>query len=307
MKKIPTPILVHSTVRQSIPAAFFLAIFYAFVVSGMNATAKELTESGLPVMQVVWARFAFHSLLMTPIAMFVFCRRPREFNRGQIRGHALRGLLIVLATALYFPALRDNPLADVIAVFFIFPIFVIFLAAIFLGESLRRRRIFAAVVAFSGVLIVLRPGGGAYSPTIFLSLLAGLAFAAYIAATRASSLRASPVVVAWGAATAAFLIGSPIAFLQWQPPSDEQWTMMILLGAFAAVSHWSITAACRLADASLVGLFQYSEVIAAAIVGYFIFAHIPDGWVWVGFSLIAGANIVVTLMEARGKFVGEKK
>ena len=47
--------------------------------------------------------------------------------------------------------------------------------------------------------------------------------------------------------------------------------------------------------------FHYAEILAAAVVSYFLFAHIPDFWVWPGFALIAGANTVVTLLEMREK------
>lgn len=283
-------------------AAFALMAAGVLLVAAMDATAKVLAQTA-PLALVVWSRFVFHALWMAPAVFWLARRRPElaHFGKKEIAGHAVRGLLIVLSTAFYFTAIRDNPIPDAIAVFFAEPIFVMFLAAAFLGEKLRRRRIIAGFIAFAGVLVVLRPGGGHYSPTILLSLLAGLSFAGYIVATKLSSVRGSPLVTAWGTALAGIIIAAPAAFWDWRMPSAEELELMALMGALAAGGHLGITYACRFADASLVAMFHYSEIIAASVISYFLFKHVPDGWVWAGFALIAGAKIVVTVLEIREK------
>lgn len=286
---------------DNIPAALVLMAGAILLIAAMDAVAKILTESlSLPV--VVWSRFAFHFLWLSPAIIFMARGRGREahFRRRDIPGHALRGAFIALATMFYFAAIRDNPIPDAIAVFFVEPIFVMLLAAAFLGERLRPRRIAAAAVAFLGVLVVLRPGGGHYEPTILFALLAGFCFAAYIVATRMFAVRGSPAVNSWGAAAAAMLWSAPVAFWHWQTPETE-WALLILLGALAASGHLLFAFACRFADASLIGVFHYSEILAAAVISYFLFAHIPDGGVWAGFALIAGAKIALTLSEMRGR------
>ena len=288
--------------NENLPAAFALMVAGVLLVAAMDATAKVLVETA-PLALVVWARFVFHALWMAPAALWVARKNPAAapFGKKAVIGHAVRGLLIVLSTAFYFAAIRDNPIPDAIAIFFVEPIFVMLLAAVFLGEKLRRRRIIAGFIAFAGVLVVLRPGGGHYSPTILLSLLAGLSFAGYIVATRMSSVRGSPLTTAWGTALAGIVIAAPFAFLQWHTPSAEELLLMALMGALAAGGHLGITYACRFADASLVAMFHYSEIIAAAALSYFLFQHVPDGWVWGGFALIAGAKIGVTILEMREK------
>ena len=283
----------------NIPAALLLTLFGVFAIALMNAAAKALTESGLPPAQVAEARFLLHSLLLLPAAAWVLRRRRRAPRRAAVVTQIVCGATVLLASLLYFPALGDNPLADVIAVAFIFPVFVVFLAALFLGERLRPRRVAAAVVGFAGVLVVLRPGGGVYAPSMFLVLFAGLAYAGYIVALRAAAARETPLITAFGAAAAAAVLCAPLALWQWRPPDAGQWQTILLMGAYAAAGHLSIAAACRFADAALAGLFQYSELIATAIVGYFIFAHIPDAWVWGGIALIIAAKAAAVWPEMR--------
>lgn len=287
---------MSSAHTNNVPVAFAVMMIAVLLVASMDAAAKVLTET-LPLALVVWARFFFHALWMLPAVAHIARKDPRaHFNRRDILGHAMRGGFIVLATACYFAAIRDNPIPDALTVFFVEPIFVMVLAAVFLGEKLRMRRIIAAMVAFIGVLVVLRPGGGHYTPSILLALLAGLFFAAYVVATRKFAIRGSVVMNAWGAAFAGMLWSSPTAFMEWQTP-DLEWPLLVLLGALAASGHFMFALACRLADASLIGVFHYSEIIAAAAISYFLFAHIPDPSVWFGFALIAGAKIALTLYE----------
>ena len=288
-----------SPAPQNLPAAAAVMLVGVILLAAMDTVAKILSET-VPVSQVVWARFIFHAMWMTPIIWQVLRRDPaRHFNRRAIGGHAIRGLLIVLSTAFYFTAIRDNPIPDAIVVFFIEPIFVMLLAAIFLGEKLLKRRLLAGFVAFIGVFIALKPGSGEYSWTILLSLLAGLSFAGYIVATRLSTIHGSPLIAAWGTALAGILWAAPFALYDWQPPSIDDWIMMALMGALAASGHLGIAYACRLADASIVGIFHYSEIIFATIISYFVFQHIPDSRVWIGFTLIAGAKITITIIETR--------
>ena len=288
--------------RDNLPAALAFMLGAILLISAMDAVAKILTET-VSLAVVVWARFAFHTLWLTPAVLFLVWKNPHQkpVRRRDIPGHALRGGCITLATVFYFAAIRDNPIPDAIAVFFVEPVFVMFLAAAFLGEKLRARRIVAAIVSFAGVLVVLQPGGGHYEPTILFALLAGFCFAAYVVATRLFSIRGSATINAWGAALAATVWTSPVLFWQWETPTgaNGEWEMLILLGALAASGHLLFTFACRFADASIVGIFHYTEIIAAAAISYFLFAHIPDGRVWAGFTLIATAKITLTILEMR--------
>jgi drug/metabolite transporter (DMT)-like permease len=266
----------------------------------MDVAAKILTTE-LPLAQVVWARFCFHVLWLTPAVWWTARRRDQRANIHFFRGHTLRGGMLFAATMCYFTAIRDNPIPDTIAVFFIEPIIVMFLAAAFLGEPLQLRRLLAAIVAFTGVLVILRPGSNVYSPTILFALLAALCFAGYIVCTRASSIKESPLIVAWGTGFTGLICSAPFCFIVWTSPSGHEWLLMFLLGALAAGGHLGITAACRFANASLVALFHYSEIIAATILSYLVFSYTPDRWLWVGSALIVGAKIIVTILEIREK------
>lgn len=293
---------MNAPAASNVPAALALMLAGVLAIAGMDVLAKMLAE-GVPLAQIVWARFAFSSLWMTPAVLWLAAAKSAwtraHFGRRALAGHGVRGLLIVSATAMYFTAIADNPIPDALAAFFLEPVFVMLLAAWLLGEQLRRRRLIAALSAFLGVIIVLRPGGGHYEPSILLAPLSGLAFAGYIIATRASSMRGSPLLTAWGTALAAAVISLPVAAWAWTTQDAGSWRLLALMGLLAATGHFLVAWACRLAAAGVVAIFHYSEIIAAAALSFVFFGHVPDAAVWAGFALIAGAKIAVVLLEAR--------
>ena len=272
------------------------------LVALMDAVGKILTSS-LPMAQIVWARFFFHSIWMAPAILWVAIGQ-NSAGLGKITakdtlGHFIRGLLIALSTLFYFISIRDNAIPDAITLFFIEPFLVMILAAIFIGEKLHRRRIVCCVFGFIGVIIVLRPGSGEYTATILLAPLAGLCFAGYIVSARFAGFTTTALVTAWATALSGMIICFPFALYYWQQPTSLHWQQMVLLGFLAATGHYCLTRACQFAHASIVATFHYVEIIAATIISYILFNYIPDLWVWIGFALIAGSKITLTLLEFR--------
>ena len=155
---------------DNLPAAFAMTMGGVVLICLMDPVAKILTAT-LPLYMVVCARFVFHTLWMTPAVLWRAQKTPLRL--GDFRGHALRGLLIALATLCFFAAISRQSDSRHHRHFFCGADFCDAAGGDVLGEKLRRRRIVAALTAFVGVLIVMRPGGGHYEPSIFFALLAG--------------------------------------------------------------------------------------------------------------------------------------
>ena len=102
----------------------------------MDALAKILVDS-VPAGQIAWSRFFFQAIFLAPVVLFA----GRLRRRPQFMLHALRGSLIALATLLFFSALRVMPMADAISIFFVEPLILTLLSALFLGEAIGWRRL----------------------------------------------------------------------------------------------------------------------------------------------------------------------
>ena len=264
-------------------------------VAVMDAAAK-VASAQIPVWQITWARFCFHGLLLTPVAVWMLRRRTpvfavdnRQWHRGRI--HILRGLLLASSSVFYFFAIRDNPLPDTLAVFFIEPLLVIFMARFFLGERSDYRLYIAAVAGLIGVLIILRPGGGNYSWTILFALIAAFTFGGYLVTARFASFHTPAIITSWLTAIFGLLPMLPVFFF-WTPVEDiKVWGLMIAVGVLSGIGHTLIILACRYARAAYIAILHYAEVGVATLISWWLFAHWPDVWVWIGVAVIAIANL----------------
>lgn len=285
---------------DNVRTAFAIVLVGSLCIGVSDVIAKVLA-AGLPITQIIWMRFTFQSLLLAPLVLYRSRRlMSLHFNQKALGIYAWCGALITLTTLCFYLSLRDNPLPDVTAVFFITPILVMFGAAAFLGEPLRRHRLGAGLLAFAGVVIILRPGGG-YAPSILLTLVAALLFACYIVTLRAFALRLPPLMIAWGTALFGMLYLAPVLFWQWQTPPAQAWLLLACSGVASVGAHIAYASACRHAPAAIVGLFQYTEIIIAVVLSYVVFADLPDKWVWLGIAFIVGAKAVVIVVEIYGK------
>ena len=290
--------------KENIPLAAAAMLLGVCILSVMDATAKWLGALGIPLAQIVLARFAFQTVALAGPALWSARRNPRGLipSRREAGGHLLRGFLIFVSTMLFFGAIQRNPIPDALAAFFIEPLIVFLLARKLLGERVSRRWVFAGLAGFVGVLIVLSPGlgrGGDYHWTIVCAPLAAFTFAGYMVSARFASFHTPPLATAWLTGIAGVLFAAPGAVLFWVSPSAEGWGWMALLGFFAATGHYFVIRAMAWARASIVAPLQYAEIFAAAVINYFVFRHVPGPWMWVGFAVIAGAKLWAAALESR--------
>ncbi|WOV91953.1 MAG: DMT family transporter [Candidatus Zeuxoniibacter abyssi] len=290
-----------TTARPTLGA--FVLLGGIVCVALMDAVAKILSAD-VPVVEITWARFFFHGILMTPFVLMSAADRKAIFIRQSPKAwglHLLRGLLLSVASLCFFIAIKQNPVPDSLAVFFICPLIVIVIARIFLGEAFSRRLFIAAGCGLIGVLIVLRPGGDTgYHWTIIFALGTAICFSGYIVLARFASLNKTPVMVtSWLTAVFALLPTLPFMAAALTTSGVRLWLMMITIGLLSALGHTLIIYSCRHLTASSVAILQYAEVGVAAIISWFVFSHFPDEWVWLGVIIIACANIYA-LRKKRG-------
>jgi drug/metabolite transporter (DMT)-like permease len=160
-------------------------------------------------------------------------------------------------------------------------------------------RVVAAGVGFCGALIVLRPATDAFNPSALFALLAGGFYALYIMSTRRIANRAPPILTLLYTAVAGVIVMSLLMPLVWIWPDTRGWLLMALMGLFAATGHFMIIRACELASASLVAPFNYTEIIGATLVSYFLFDYFPDPWAWLGIAIICGSGVALSVQEYR--------
>lgn len=277
-----------------------LMVAAMMIVPFMDAIAKELSGR-YAVTQLVWARFFFHFIFLTPIVLYrygVDALRPRQPLLQVVRG----GFLLA-ATILFFAAIAAMPIADALALLFVSPMIVTALSPVLLGETVGVRRWSAVIVGFLGALIILRPGLGIAQAASILALGAGCAFACYTLATRKLSGSAPPLVtLAYTAVLGAGLMSLAV-IPYWRTPSVTDLALMAAIGAIAASGHFLLIRAFDYAPASLLAPYSYSEIVVATVIGYAWFGDFPDGWTWTGIAVIVASGIYISWRERQTKTI----
>lgn len=275
-----------------------LLVLSVMCFAGLDATSKSLSQT-YAVPLLVWARYAFHLLLMLLFLAPSYRWRLVATRRPVLQ--SVRALMLVGVTGFAMAAFRFMPLAETTALLFVTPLVVAVLAGPFLRERVGAARWIAVVVGFGGVLLIARPGGAVTAHGIVLTLAAAACYAIYQIQTRILT----PTEDLWTmlfytalVGTAAMTLGLP---LYWGGPWPDLPDALLIasLGIYGGTGHFLMIGAFRHAGASTLAPFLYTQLIWAGLLGWIIYDHLPDAGSVVGMLVIAGSSIGAAAWERR--------
>jgi drug/metabolite transporter (DMT)-like permease len=259
----------------------------------MNAMIRGLSSDIHPF-EMVFFRTVFGVLVFAPL----FVRHGLKPLRTQRPGlQLLRGALHIVFMFSLFTAITMIPLAKVSALNFTAPLMGTVLAILFLGESVRARRVGALAVGFLGTLVILRPGVIAVETGAILVLVAASAFAASIVVIKIMSRTETTVSMTLYQSLFSLPIVTIAMVPFWTTPSVGQLAMLVLLGPLGTIAHMSFAHAFKQADVSAVTPVEFTKLIFASTLGYVFFAEVPEIWTWVGGIMIFSAVAYLAIRE----------
>lgn len=283
--------------------AMVMMIVAMLMLPGLDAIAKWLSSS-ISSGQITWSRFFFQIFLMSPLLL----RTTGPWFTPTLFLHAARGFLIAMATLLFFSGLKYLPIADAISIFFIEPLLVTLLSAVFLGEAVGWRRLSAIAVGFIGALIIIRPTFAEIDMPVLFPVGAAFCFSFYILLTRKLVKDEDPIRLQFFAGTFGFVVMSialyfgknnDVEILSAIWPTTSQWMLLGGLGLIATIGHMLVVLAYQRAPVGVLAPFQYVEIIGATVLGFIIFDDFPDLVTWIGVSIIAGSGIYIFHRESK--------
>jgi len=285
----------HATLGLSLMAAAMIGIPI------IDAIAKHLSAT-IPPLEVSFARFLLPALLLLPVVVLRSGWRGLWPARPLL--HLLRGCFIAAATAFFFTALKTMPMADTAAIFFIEPLILTLLSAVFLGEHIGWRRIGAVLVGFCGALIVIRPSFADVGLVALMPVGAAICFAGYMIVTKKMAGQCDSWTLQFTAGVSGtILLGAMLlAGFAGEPtviPTAQESLFLLLLAIVAVTGHTMIIGALERVDAASLAPFQYLEIIGATLWGYVIFSEFPDRITWLGVAIIVGSGLYVFERERR--------
>lgn len=275
--------------------AILLAVLAVACFGAMDASVKAISPLTGTV-PALWARYGGQML----VVLILVAPRLRSVARSQYpKLQIARSLLLMTATGFFFTALGKVGLAEATAVMSLNPVLITLGGALFLGEALGPRRIFAIAAALIGALIVIRPGSDVFAPAALLPLGSAVCFASYTLLTR--RLGANEDV--WTSLFYTGFVGSIVMTclvpFHWTPLTAKSATLMVMISCFGTAGQLMLIRALSQAEAGLLAPFNYTGLVLAVLWGVVFFNEFPDRWTLVGALVIVGAGLYVWHRETR--------
>jgi drug/metabolite transporter (DMT)-like permease len=282
-----------------------LKILSALAFTLMSAGIKRLGDT-YPTGELVFFRSAFAIL---PLLVWLAWRGDliNAIRTTNVPGHLLRGIIGGCGMFSGFVALTYLPLPDTVAIGYAAPLITIVLAAVVLKETVRAYRWSAVILGFVGVLIMLTPhlsagniarglSGGPAIGALFALLAAFCAAGAQIQVRRLTqSEKTGAIVLYFSLLTTGF--GLFTAMFGWRMPDFGDFVLMVCVGIVGGIGQILLTQSYRYADASLVAPFEYTTMVWALLIGWFVFGDLPRPIVILGAAIVALAGLFVIWRE----------
>jgi len=263
----------------------------------LDTTAKYLNTK-MDSLEIAWARYT-SAFLLTLIVSNPLTHRGLLRTRSA-KLQVTRSVLLVASTALNFLALRWLQLDEALSIIFTFPFIVAIISGPMLGEWIGWRRWSAIGFGFAGVLLITRPGMGGMHPAAFISLAATICYGFYAVITRIVSRVDSNQTSLFYANFIGALVMLPVIPFVWQPPANWLIALMLAMtGVLGSTGHYCLIAGHKLAPASVLSPFIYTQLIWVVILGYFVFDHVPTGWTMAGAAMVIGSGLYLLYRERK--------
>ena len=264
------------------------------IFASFMAIVRHVGTSMNPI-QVSFMRYALGSIFLLPFFLRVNLADLRSARFGL---HATRGVLHAVGVMAWFYAMSRIPITEVTALGFTAPVFAVLGAALFLGERVGVRRVAAVVVSLFGALIILRPGFAEIDPGAWAMLIAAPIFGAADLISKVLTRRETgPAVVAYLSVFVTLTIMGPALYV-WRSPSLEEWILMTTTGGLATLGHLCMMEGVKVAEISALQPVKFLQLAWAALIGFVVFAEIPEIWTWLGSAVIVGSITYIAHREA---------
>lgn len=265
-------------------------ILSAFCFALMNVFVR--LSGDLPSIQK-----SFFRNLVAMVFAFAILKKEKVWFSGKkenIKDLFLRSAAGTVGVLCNFYAVDHLVLADASMLNKMSPFFAILFSFLILKERLKFSQIVTVILAFLGSLLIIKPTAAIFqSPAALVGLLGGLG--AGIAYTYVRKLgiqgEKGPFIV-FVFSSFSCLVTLPFLVFDYHPMSWMQFLSLLLAGLSAAGGQFSITAAYFYAPAREISVYDYSQILFSAALGFAVFGQVPDMLSWIGYAVICGAAIV---------------
>jgi drug/metabolite transporter (DMT)-like permease len=280
-----------------------LGIFLAAILFGvLGAVVKRISEE-IPSAMVVFFRNALGLVALVP---FLVRGGWKSLATRDWPGHLTRSFAGVGAMYLSFYAISRMRLADAYVLAYAAPLYMPFIARIWLKEPIPRHAGAVLLLGFAGVALMLKPGWGVFQPVALIALASGVLAAVAQVGTRQLTRTEPPVrIVFYFGALSTVLTAPPLAGI-WTSPSPAMWAALAGLGVVATAAQIFMTEGYKHGPPARVGPIMYVAVATAGILDWIFWRRVPDGLSLLGAGLIVAACVWIVRETAAAPPAGEE-
>ena len=275
----------------------------SLLFAGTGAAVK-LASTSVSNEMVVCFRSFFGLVVLVP---WLFHAGVRGLRTPYPRQQVTRALAGLAAMYCFFYAIAHLPLAEAMLLNYSSPLFIPFIARLWLGEPIPHGIGWAIGIGFVGICLILRPGLGFFSGAALVGVASGVLTATAMVAIRGLARREPTARIVFYFSMICSVAAAPAALWKWRTPPWGAWLLLGLIGVLATSGQLLLTEAYSLAPAARVGPFTYTTVVFAAVFGWLLWGEIPDAMSVLGALLVFAAGfLAIRLMGTRAEEVPEE-
>ncbi|ACB34848.1 protein of unknown function DUF6 transmembrane [Leptothrix cholodnii SP-6] len=293
---------------QSRPLLGVALIVCATICFATMDNAVRYAGRIMPVLVIIWLRYMTQTVVMAGwlLREVLHDGRRNAFRTAHPKFQSVRGALLLASSAFGFFAVQYMPVAEFTAINMLTPVLVTLLAAWLLRERVSRLRWLLVLGAFTGALIVMRPGSGLFGWAVLLPLGGAVTYASFQVLTSKLAALESPTTTHFYTGLVGTLLLAPVVLAspididaQLLAASGTTWALLIAIGLLGTVGHLLLILALGCAPASRLVPFLYAQLGMAALIGWLLFGDLPDAWGWIGMGVIALCGATTAWLNVR--------
>ncbi|MEZ5797230.1 MAG: DMT family transporter [Paracoccaceae bacterium] len=292
---VPTALPAHRPLTAALWMTGSIAAFTAMAVAARAVKARHDTFEILTYRSLIG--------VVLVLALAISLSRLRRITARRLPSHLLRNAVHFTGQALWFFAVTRIPLAQVFALEFTAPLWVILLAPLLLAERQTGMRLIAAAIGFGGILLVAQPDFSDTDPGLLAAASCAIFFALSMMLTKRLTRNEDILAILFWMCATQFVFGLVLA--TWDGhftlPDAATLPWLALIGAAGLTAHLCLTRALSLAPASFVGPIDFARLPVIALIGA-VFYDEPLTWALAGGAgLILAANLISIRSETRAR------
>ncbi|HGG05718.1 MAG TPA: DMT family transporter [Aliiroseovarius sp.] len=275
---------MSTTARAAIWMVGAILSFSSLAVAGRTVSAE------LDTFELLFYRSVIGIFIVTGVA--AMAGTLPQINRYRIGTHLLRNIAHFAGQSLWYFALTVIPMAQVFALEFTSPLWVVLLSPLLLGERLTPFRLMVTALGFVGILIITRPGAETLNWGVAAAALAAVCFATTSIFTKRLTRDVSLTGILFWLVVMQSVMGLVAAGYDGEihMPSAAIWPWLLWIGLAGLIAHFCLTKALSIAPASTVVPLDFARLPLIAVVGAVFYGEALDIYVFAGAALIFAAN-----------------